>query len=115
MIVAIVWLAQAYGSKNRSDYQATVRTAIERGVPLTPETLKALGAPQRTRFADIRLGLIWVAVALACAVFGWAVNDASEGEAMRVFLGFAAFPGFIGIALLGFGIATLLDKKNGEQ
>jgi hypothetical protein len=113
MIGAVVWAVQAYGGKYRADLLKTVRAAIDRGTELSPETIKALGAPRRSRYGDVKWGAIWIAISAACVVFGWAVSDVAEAdfETMRIFTGIAAFPGFIGLALLGYGLAMLRAKE----
>lgn len=110
MIVLVVWLFQAHSSRNRAAFLETVRAAIERGVELSPELIKTMGAPRASKYADIKWGVIWIAVALACLTLGWSISmtetdpeDAAEG--IQIMIGLAAFPGFVGLALLGYGIA----------
>jgi hypothetical protein len=61
--------------------QATVRAAIDKGQPLPPEVIEALGKeatknlPSRTR--DIRRGIIWLAVGIGMAAFSL-INDTLE-------------------------------------
>jgi hypothetical protein len=111
-VVAIVWVAMAYGSRNRAAFFETVRAAIERGTELTPETVRALGAPRSSRYSDIKWGVIWIGVAAACVTFGWAVGSVEpDEEVLRIFMGIAAFPGFVGLALLGYGLATIRSKE----
>ncbi len=112
MVVAIVWVAMAYASRNRAAFLDTVRAAIERGTELSPELIRALGAPRGARYSDIKWGCIWIGVAAACITFGWALGSVEpEEELFYIFLGIAAFPGFVGIALLGYGIATLWSHE----
>ncbi len=112
MVVAIVWVVQAHGAKNRSTFYETVRAAIERGADLTPDTVRALGAPKRSRHADIKWGIIWMALAAACVVFGWTVGGLEPDEdVFHVFMGIAAFPGFVGLALLLYGVLTFKSQE----
>lgn len=106
-IVAIVWIVQAYISRNRRAVLDTVRAAIERGHELTPETIRALGVPRRSRHGDLKWGVIWLAIAAAIITMG-AITSAVEydDEAFLMTLGVAAFPGFVGIALLFFWLVT---------
>src|SRR5262245_11876259 len=92
MIGGIVWVVQAYGGKYRADFLKTIRAAIDRGTELSPDVIKALGAPRRSRFGDIKWGSIWIALAAAWVVLGWGVSDVAEAdfETMRVFMGIAA-------------------------
>jgi hypothetical protein len=112
-VVAIVWVAMAYGSRNRGSFYETVRAAIERGTELTPETVRALGAPRSSQYSDIKWGLIWIAVAAACFTFGWSVSAFEPDEdVFRAFLGIGSFPLFVGLALLGYGVVTAVLKKS---
>jgi hypothetical protein len=112
MVVAIVWVVQAYVSRNRSVFMETVRSAIDKGVQLSPETIKALGAPKSNKHGDIKWGTIWVAVALAFITLGWSIQSVEpDEEVFRVMAGVAAFPGFVGLALLGYGLAMLRAKE----
>ncbi len=81
----------------RNDLQLTIRTAIDKGQQLTPEIIEGLGRPNPHKHRDLRLALIWIALAAALTVFGFAIPDDSD-EAQMVFLGIAALPFFLGIA-----------------
>ena len=83
--------------KGRQDTQQTIRLAIDKGQELTPELIDRLGHPKPAKNRDMRLGIIWLAVAGALAIFGQAVPDE---EANTILLGVAAFPLFIGAAYL---------------
>ncbi len=81
----------------RNDTQSTIRTAIEKGQELSPEVIDRLGHPRPHKDRDLRLALIWMALAVGLAVFGFAMGD-FEREAQRVFMGIAAFPFSLGVA-----------------
>ena len=83
----------------RSDTQLTIRTAIEKGQELSPEVIDRLGHPRPHKDRDLRLALIWIALAVGLAVFGVALGDFDD-EARVVFMGIAAFPFSLGIAFL---------------
>jgi len=85
--------------RTRSDLQGTIRTAIDKGQELTPEIIDRLGSPKAPRDRDLRLSLLWIALAGGMAVFAFQVPDPS-GHAMQALLGIAAFPFFIGLAYL---------------
>lgn len=109
MVVLVVWLVQAHGARNRAAFLETVRAALDKGVELSPELIKTMGAPRGSKHADIKWGVIWIAVALACVTLGWSISatetdpeDAAEG--IQIMIGLGAFPGFVGLALLGYGI-----------
>lgn len=83
----------------RGDMQHTIRTAIEKGQELTPEIIDRLGNPQAPKDKDLRLALIWLAIAVGLALCGLAMPDPTGG-ALRGTLAGAAFPLSIGVAYL---------------
>ena len=83
----------------RNDTQATIRTAIEKGHELTPEVIDRLGHPQPHKDRDLRISLIFFALAVALSLFGIAL-PVDEAHAQRVFMGIAAFPFSLAIAFL---------------
>ena len=83
----------------RGDLQATIRTAIDKGQELTPELIDRLGSPQAPKDKDLRLALIWLAIAAGLALTGLAVPDPT-GHAFQGTLAGAAFPFAIGIAYI---------------
>lgn len=99
-IALIFFLVLYFRHRTRADMQQTIRLALERGTELTPEIINRLGAPaEPNRDKDLRLGLIWMALAVGLALCGWAVPDPS-GDALRGCLAGAAFPFAIGLAYL---------------
>lgn len=83
--------------RTRNDMQATIRTAIEKGQELSPEIIDRLGSPKAPKDKDLRLSLLWIAIALGTGVFAFMVPDHGE-HAEQALLGIAAFPFFIGLA-----------------
>ena len=81
----------------RSDMQETVRRALEKGVDLSPEVIDRLGHPKATKNRDLRLGTIWLSLAVALGLIGVAVGEA---DAIRGTLAGAAFPLCIGVAYM---------------
>ncbi len=111
-ITAIVVGPSYLKSKERREMQATVRAAIDKGQPLPPEVIEALGKeaskniPSRTR--DIRRGIIWLAVGVGMAAFSL-INDLrgfgddwNDGGSHfdGGLLGLAAIPITIGLAFI---------------
>lgn len=107
-ITAIVVGPSYLKSKERREMQATVRAAIDKGQPLPPEVIEALGKeatrnlPSRTR--DIRRGIIWLAVGVGMAAFS-IINDFgddwSDGPNLDgSLLGISAIPITIGLAFI---------------
>jgi len=83
--------------KSRQDTQDTIRAALDKGQELSPELIDRLGHPKAPKDRDFRLGIIWLAVAVGIAMFGFVIP---EEEATRPLLGIAGFPCAIGIAYL---------------
>lgn len=83
----------------RNDMQLTIRHAIERGQELSPEIIDRLGHPRSPRNKDLRLALIWLAIASGLALCGYFVPDPT-GDAFRGTLAGAAFPFCIGVAYI---------------
>lgn len=83
--------------KGRSEMQQTIRIALDKGHELTPEIIDRLGAPKSSKDKDLRLGVIWTAVAAGLVLCGVAIP---EEEAFRGTLAGAAFPFSIGVAYL---------------
>jgi hypothetical protein len=84
--------------KARSDMQSTIRAALDKGQELTPEVIDRLGHPKASKDKDLRMGIIWIAVALGLVGFGFGIPD--EDDVARIFAGIAGFPFVIGIAYL---------------
>ncbi len=83
--------------KTRQQMQETIRIAMDKGQELSPELIDRLGHPKAPKDKDLRLGVIWIAVAIGFAMLSFGIP---EEEATGPILGVAAFPGAIGIAYL---------------
>jgi hypothetical protein len=83
--------------RTRNDMQTTIRTAIDKGQELSPDIIDRLSTPKAPKNKDLRLALLWIALALGMGVFGYVIPD-DDGQ--QVLLGVAAFPFFIGLAYL---------------
>lgn len=83
----------------RSEMQQTIRAAIEKGQELSPEIIDRLGNPTPPKDKDLRLALIWLALAAGLALSGFFAPDPT-GTAFRGTLAGAAFPFCIGVAYL---------------
>ncbi len=105
MIIAIVWMFQHFAYRKRSESFQTLRLAIEKGQPLTSEALEAM-ARMSSPIADLRRGIVFVAIAAGFASFATILGmgpggDGERVEVMRGLYGIATFPLFIGLAFLG--------------
>jgi len=94
VLCAVAWLRY----KTKEGLQQTFRAALDKGQELTPEVIERLGQPKPPKDKDLRLGIIWVAVAVGLSAFGFGIPD--EDDVARIFLGIAAFPLMMGIAYL---------------
>lgn len=95
IFVALFW----FRFRARSEMQQTFRMALDKGQELTPDIIDRLGQPKDSKYKDLRLGAIWMALAIGLALCGLAVPDAT-GDALRGCLAGAAFPFAIGAAYL---------------
>ena len=83
----------------REGMQQTIRLALDKGHELTPEIIDRLGHPKAGKYKDLRLGIIWLAIAVGLALIAVAVPDPT-GHAMRGTLAGAALPFAIGLGYL---------------
>lgn len=96
--VAFVIVAMfAFRYRARRDMQQTIRTAIDKGHELTPELIDRLGEPAKKPGADLRRGIVWLAIGVGFALFGVVLG---EEDAVQPLLAVSAFPAVIGIAFL---------------
>lgn len=72
-----------------------MRTALERGAPLTPDLLDRLGQTSRPKHADLRRGVIWIALGVGLIIFGFVLG---EEDATRPLLAIGAVPALLGLA-----------------
>jgi hypothetical protein len=108
-LTAIVFGPSYLKSREKREMQTTVRHAIDKGQELPPELIDAMTKdvasklPSRTR--DLRRGVIWFAVGVGIAAFGflsdmgWDNGDDWHrlGDGL---LGIAAIPATIGLAFI---------------
>ena len=94
VMCTLVW----FRYRSRSEIQQTIRLALDKGQELSPEIIDRLGHPKATKDKDLRLGVIWLAVAAALVAFGFGIPD--EDDVARIFAGIAAFPFAIGVAYM---------------
>ena len=98
-IAVVVGLMLWFRHRNRADMQQTIRLALDKGQELSPELIDRLGHARAGAKQDLRLALIWLALAAGLALCGWAVPDPT-GYTLRGCLAGAAFPLAIGVAYL---------------
>lgn len=104
VIIVPFWLR----SQERIRVQETLRAAIESGQPMPTDVMENAArninvrpAPSPAR--DLRTGIIWLGVGLGVAAMGIALGY-DDPDATMPFLGFAAFPVFIGLAFIALSL-----------
>jgi hypothetical protein len=106
MIAAIVLVPRYFKSIERQKLQDTLRMAYEKGQDMPPELIASMIEERNTIATpdrDLRVGVIWLGVAVGLAAFGIAIGF-TEPDASYPMLGIAAFPGFIGLAFIVLGL-----------
>lgn len=101
-ITAMIVLPSYFKSKERREMQATLRAAIEKGQPVPPEMIDAMTRNVKvepTALSDLRTGIIWVAVGVGIAAFGYFVSY-EEAEAFHPMLGMGAIPAIVGLTYI---------------
>ena len=95
VLVAGLWMRL----RARDAMQQTIRLALDKGHELTPEIIDRLGHPKANKYKDLRLGIVWLAIAVGLALIAVVVPDPS-GNALRGTLAGAALPFAIGAGYL---------------
>lgn len=97
-LTVIISLFFWFRFRARSEMQQTIRSAIDKGQELSPALVESLGTSQkRSKYQDLRNGMIWLAVGAGIALFGVAMGQI-EQEVMPIMAGISALPFMIGIA-----------------
>lgn len=104
VLIALFW----FRARARDAMQQTIRMALDKGHELTPEVIDRLGHPKAGKYKDLRLGIIWLAIALGLALTALAVGSFAA-EALHGTLASAALPFAIGIGYLLIYILTGKD------
>jgi len=99
-IVAAVWLVSYFNGRKRMTVHETLRHAIDKGQPLSPELMDRMSLVTDPVRADLRRGVLFLAFGAAFAVLGTLIGM-EEAEAITPMLGVATFPIFLGIAYIG--------------
>lgn len=75
-----------------------MKEMVAKGEPLNPEIIRTLGVRQKPKHADLRTGLILIAIGIATILLGGAIP---EDEAQAALGGLAMFPILVGAVLVG--------------
>ncbi|GGX68272.1 hypothetical protein GCM10011309_17560 [Litorimonas cladophorae] len=97
----IVWAVVAYRYKSKKAVMTVLEAMTNKGETISPATIYALGIRPRNRHADLRTGIILIALALAFFLFGGIIG---EEDAIRGLSGIAMFPLLIGAAYVGLWV-----------
>lgn len=97
LAIALTYCVKYYFAyRTRQEAQSTVRVALERGDPLTPEVLdRLIQAPPRRN--DLRRGVIGICLGIGLGTFGFLVG---EPDAVRPMLAVGLVPLLLGLAYL---------------
>ena len=101
MLAFIVWAVCAYRFKTRKAVTGVLEAMTQKGEKVTPEIIHALGIRPRSRNADLRTGIILIALALAFFILG--IMTGKE-DGIRALSGIAMFPLLIGAAYVGLWV-----------
>jgi len=107
IIPVIVGLVSYNRRKAQVAMSEVMKSMAEKGEPLTPEVIRSMGVRQRPKHADLRLGLILIAVGIATLSLGFVIP---EEEAQEAFTGVAMFPILVGVVLVG--LWTFIGRKS---
>lgn len=98
-IVPVIVGVVAFNRRKAQVAMAEVmKEMVAKGEPLTPEIIKTMGVRQRPKHADLRTGMILLAIGVATALMGRMIPDP---EATVAFGGLALFPILVGAVLVG--------------
>lgn len=90
-------------TRNQIEVQRTLRTALERGTPLTADLVAQMNTNRPSGRTDLRRGIIIISIGIAAAIAGLITG------AMTEFATVAVFPIFMG---LGFLVVWKLDRAD---
>lgn len=98
--IAAVFVASYFFSyRNRRIVYDAIKVAIEKTGQVDAALVEAIIRDKIGPYADLRKGILLIAVALAFVILGALVDDA---DAFRPMLGVASFPGLVGLAYVAF-------------
>lgn len=112
MVGFIVAAGFYFGHKTRASAYQTLQAVINRGEPVSADVIKAIRLPVRPKKADLRRGVVLLAIAAAFVVFGWGIafTEIDAREAWGPFLGMASFPGLVGLAFIALHFIARQDE-----
>jgi hypothetical protein len=117
-VLAIVITPLVLRSQERQRLLGTLRKLHEDGQQLTPEMLEAIrpsdpfGRLPSSPAADLRRGMILIAVSLGLVILGTVLDTSYDGHLHPVWpiIGAASFPGLIGLAFVAMWAFKLSNQ-----
>jgi hypothetical protein len=109
IIPATVWAVSAYRYKSHAETLKVLDTMASRGDTITPELVSTLGVRRRPKHADLRLGLVLLAIAAAMLFSAGLIPD---DEPQIVLTAFASFPFLIGLVYIGLWFGVSRKSQN---
>ena len=107
-VVACFLGAQLLRTIRTFSVQKTLREAVSRGTPISPELFADIERSTPAGSNDMRYGMVLIALALAIAGFGLIQGST---DAIKGTFGISLFPLFVGIALL---LRLKLTRREGD-
>ncbi len=105
LLGAFFWLRL----KAKREMFETIRVALDKGQELSPELIDRLAHPTPSKNKDLRLGVIWLAIAVGIALMAAAVSYFAV-EALYGTLAASALPLAIGLGYLLIHFVTGGDE-----
>lgn len=96
--------------RSRESMNETIRLALDKGQELSPEIIDRLGQSAGGKYRDLRLGIIWISIAVGLALVALGVGEFAV-EALQGTLAAAALPFAIGLGYLLIYYFTGRDKE----
>lgn len=99
VVVALaIFIPLYFRQRNRQTIYETIGLITAKDQAVSPELIEALVRDRIPPKADLRRGVVFLAIAAAMCVFAFMVDD--DG-AVWPLIGIASFPGMIGLAFVG--------------
>lgn len=96
-IGGVLALVYYFRYRTRKEIQTTVRSAIEKGQQLSPELIEGLMESLNPPHADLRRGIISIAIGIAVLLMGSLIG---EEDAVGPLMAVSMFPLLVGVAYL---------------
>ncbi|HOP19700.1 MAG TPA: DUF6249 domain-containing protein, partial [Amphiplicatus sp.] len=98
VVIGVIFLSAYYFSyRKRSIVYDAIKVAIEKTGQVDAALVEAIIRDKIGPNADLRKGILLIAVAAAFVILGYTIDDA---EAIGPLMGVASFPGLIGVCYI---------------